>query len=236
MIILKPADNLNFNSYRHSILNKRGKVVNRGDTCMFRWDLNPDCLINFIEYKYRDTDKVNILVHACSDGEEVYSLLSTMIESLGLKNAKKYLPIRAKDIVSEHINLAKKGEYKITPMEEPAIDYYLGENFLKYFEYTSPTQIKAVSTLNKYVKFSKSDIMKDANTFNFDNTVLLARNFWHYLGSANMCKLAHILSKRMNKSSTLVIGDYDKQFGVDKILRKYGFYETRLKYVFEKRT
>lgn len=235
MITFNPSyNNTNFKSFRHEILNKSGRVINRGDTCLFRHDLDFDYLINFLEFKYCDTSKVNIIAHACSVGEEVYSLVSKIIESLGDKAAKKYLPIEAKDIEQEHIDLAKKGRYIIKSYERGAIDYYLGDKFNDYFYLLSNNNIKVAPRIKNEVNFSQSDILEDCKNINFDNTVLLARNFWHYLDDEDIDKLAMNLSYRMNKSSTLVIGDYDKQYNIDEILRRYGFFETQVKNVFEK--
>ena len=103
MITFNPAlCNVNFKHYKHEILDKSGCVINRGDTCLFRWDLDFDYLINYMEYKYRDTDKVNIIAHACSVGEEVFSLISKMIDNLGINNSEKYFPIDARDINQTH--------------------------------------------------------------------------------------------------------------------------------------
>ena len=55
-------------------------------------------------------------MHACSDGEEVYSFLGVLISRLRDK-AAKFLPVAAKDIDAEHIKLAKKGIYNITNTE-----------------------------------------------------------------------------------------------------------------------
>ena len=235
MITLNPVYNsINFKHYRHDLLNKSGKVINRGDTCFFRTDLDFNYLINYLEFKYCDTDKVNIIAHASSDGEEVYSLISTMLHSLGIKPAKKYLPIDARDIEKEHIKRAQLGHYSFKKFEEYSADSYLGENFSDYFNYLSPRRIKVNPNLKEYVKFSQLNILDDVQMIDFNNTVLLARNFWHYIGSDNIKKLAAKLSDRMNKTSVLVIGDYDKAYGIDNILRRYGFYESQVNNVFEK--
>lgn len=235
MITFNPAyNNINFRSFRHEVVNKSGHVINRGDTCLFRHDLDFNYLINFLEYKYCDVNKVNIIAHACSDGEEVFSLISKMINSLGYKNSKKYLPVEARDIEPEHIKIAQKGKYSIKSFEKGAIDFYLGSEFSNYFKILHTDIIRVAPKLKKYAKFSQSDIMEDAKTIDFNNTVLLARNFWHYLDEENIDKLAMILSHRMNKSSTLIIGDYDKQYNIDEILRRYGFFETQIYNVFEK--
>ncbi len=226
--------NINFKHFRHDIVNKSGKVINRGDTCFFRQDLDFDYFINYMEFKYCDKPKVNIIAHACSDGEEVYSLVSKMIDSLGLKPASKYLPIKAHDLEKEHIERAKKGRYNFERFEEQSADIYLGPKFSDYFNYIYSHKIKVSPNLTKHVDFSQSNILDDVKTIDFNDTVLLARNCWHYLKDKDIINLAKNLSNRMNKSSLLVIGDYDKEYNIDKILRKYDFYETQVKNVFEK--
>ena len=235
MITFNPAyNNVNFKHYRHEILNKSGRVINRGDTCLFRHDLDFDYFINFLEFKYCDVNKVNILAHACSDGEEVFSLVSKMIDSLSYKNAKKYLPIDARDLEEEHINIAKKGSYSIQSSENGAINFYLGDRLNNYFNHIKSNTVKVSPQLKNSVKFSQSNILDDVKNTDFNNTVLLARNFWHYLDDEDIDKLAMNLSHKMNKSSTLVIGDYDKQYNIDEILRRYGFFESQINNVFEK--
>ena len=234
MITFNPAyNNVNFKHFRHDILNKSGHVVNRGDTCFFRSDLDFDYLINFLEYKYRDTNKVNIIAHACSDGEEIFSFLSKLIDSLGVKNINKYIPVDARDIDSGHIKLAQKGEYNLESYEHGAIKFYLSSGFKNYFSNISPKIVKVSNQLKNCVNFSQSDILNDVKNINFNDTVLFARNFWHYLDDECIDKLAMNLSHKMNKSSTLVIGDFDKQYNIDRILRMYHFHETKVPNVFE---
>ena len=233
MITFNPAYNINFKHFKHEILDRSGHVISRGDTCLFRNDLDFDYLVNFLEYKYRDSDKVNIIAHACSDGEEIFSFISKMIDSLGYKNSKKYLPVDARDVNKSFIEIAKKGQYSLKSYETGAIDFYLGENLTQYFSFLNPNLVKVSKILKECVNFSQSDILDDVKSIDFNNTVLFARNFWHYLDDEDIDKLAMILSHRMNKTSTLIIGDFDKQYNIDRILRRYGFYETKVSNVFE---
>ncbi len=233
MITFNPAYNINFKHFRHEILDRSGHVISRGDTCLFRNDLDFDYLVNFLEYKYRDSDKVNIIAHACSDGEEIFSFISKMIDSLGYKNSKKYLPVDARDVNKSFIEIAKEGQYSLKSYETGAIDFYLGENLTQYFSFLNPNLVKVSKFLKECVNFSQSDILDDVKSIDFNNTVLFARNFWHYLDDEDIDKLAMILSHRMNKTSTLIIGDFDKQYNIDRILRRYGFYETKVSNVFE---
>ena len=227
MITFNPAyNNLNFKSYQHAILDKSGAVINRGDTCFFRWDLDFIQLINYLEKKYAGCDSVNIIAHASSVGEEIYSFAATLIKMLGKNRAMKYLPAHAYDIEQHHIDIAKRGEYRIKSFEKGSIDYYLGCYFNNYFDILNTDRVKVRPELQDLVKFSRSDILDDVKTMNFDNTVLFARNFWRYLDEEDADKLAMNLAYRMNKSSTLIIGDFDKQFNVDRILNNYGFKES----------
>ena len=157
-----------------------------------------------------------------------------MIDSLSYKNAKKYLPIDARDLEEEHINIAKKGRYSIQSSENGAINFYLGDRLNNYFNHIKSNTVKVSPQLKNSVKFSQSNILDDVKNTDFNNTVLLARNFWHYLDDEDIDKLAMNLSHKMNKSSTLVIGDYDKQYNIDEILRRYGFFESQINNVFEK--
>lgn len=227
MITFNPAyNNLNFKSYQHAVLNKYGAVVNRGDTCLFRWDLDSAGLIKYLEKKYAGVDKVNLIAHASSVGEEVYSFIAVMLNMLGSDKAMKYLPVKAFDKEQHFVDIAKRGEYTVKSFEKGAIDYYLGSCFNNYFDYLDVNRVKVRSEFQNLVKFFQSDILEDVKNINFDNTVLFARNFWHYLDEEDIYKLAMNLSHRMNKSSTLIIGDFDKQFNIDRILNNYGFKES----------
>jgi chemotaxis methyl-accepting protein methylase len=228
--------NLCFKSYFNPIKNKAGLVINRGDTCLFRHDLDFDYFVDFLERKYKNTDKVNIIAHACSDGEEAYSLVYMMIKILGKDGAAKFLPIDARDIEKKHLTCAKKGLYNVDSTEFSRIEFFAGRDFYNYFDLLNVfNKISVRENIKDLVKFSNRNIMDDIKTLRFDNTVLLARNFWHYLELDDIYRLALNLSNKMNKSSTLVIGNYDKEYGVHKVLERYGFEEVPgINNVFEK--
>ena len=241
--------NPSFGLYLHTIRDKDGNAVNRCDTAIFRNDLDFDDVVNFIDKKYADVNHPKILNYACSDGEEIYSLLSIMDSMLGEK-VQKFYPITAKDINSEALKLAQKGVFYFTYDEYQAADHYLKDNLDKYFTVcpkyseeslrTRPEQkkyfgvnYKISEKIKDRVKFEKGNIMEDVQKIDFKNTVLLARNFWAYLSEEEIDTLAKTLSNRMDNSSTLIIGDYDVEYGVDKLLKSYGFVETEVDNVFE---
>ena len=223
-----------------------GELRYRGDTALCRDDLYFPEVVDFLDNKYKNVPKVNVLMHACSDGEEVYSFLGVLISRLKQK-AAKFLPLTAKDIDSEHLILAKRGVYNISDTEFVMANDYMNGEFYDYFEpmpslgskdrrlkYTKT--VKVEHSLKSLVNFSYGDILEDAKKTNFKNTVLFARNFWPYLSADERHSLAKMLSKKMDESSTLIIGDYDReQADIDTLLRMYGFEETKAVNVFEKR-
>ena len=234
-----------FGIFFNDVNNECGDLKYRGDTVLCRDDLYFPEVVDFLNDKYKKAPKVNVIMHACSDGEEVYSFLGVLISELGL-DAAKFLPVSAKDIDSEHLKLAKKGVYNITNSEYIMANDYMNGAFSDYFQvlpYKKPkdprlkytTAIKVNDFLKTFVNFKRSDILSDVKNADLKNTVLFARNFWPYLDSYEREKLASDLSKKMDSSSTLIIGDYDKLNGhVDLLLSKYGFVQ-KVENVYEKR-
>lgn len=236
MICVNPinnTNNLNFKSYRREFKDASGYVVNRCDTCLFRFDLDFDKLIMFLENKYKDVDRVKIINQACSDGEESHSLVALIIYMLGVEKSQKYLPVFAEDLLQDNINIARRGIYTIQSFERPACEYYLEDNLNEYFIPIRKNTIKVNKKVRKNILFEQMDILDSLKIHDFKNTVLLARNFWDYLTTNQALDLVSTLAMKMDKTSTLVIGQYDKQFSVDNLLKNYGFQETEVSNVFE---
>jgi chemotaxis methyl-accepting protein methylase len=208
---------------------------------MCRDDLYFPEVVDFLDKKYQNTPKVNVVMHACSDGEEVYSFLGVLISRLKGK-AAKFLPLTAKDIDSEHLKLAKKGVYNITKTEYVRANNYMNGEFYNYFEPmpsrgSKDPRLKCTSTvkvehsLKSLVNFRQGNILEDAKNMDYKNTVLFARNFWPYLQNEDINKLINIISQKADNSFTIIIGDYDT--GIGDLLRENGFTEV-VENVFEK--
>ena len=246
MLSINPVKlyNPSFGIYFRDVNDEDGDIRYRGDTVLCRDDLYFPEVVGFLDNKYKNVPKVNVVMHACSEGEEVYSFLGVLISKLKDK-AAKFLPVAAKDIDAEHIKLAKRGVYNITNTEYIMANDYMNGEFYNYFDlmpsrvtkdprlkYT--TTVKVDDSLKSLVNFERGDIFDDVKKINFKNTIMFARNFWPYLTYDEREKLLYILSKKMDSSSTLIVGDYDKLPGnIDLLLEKYGFVE-RVPNVYEK--
>lgn len=233
-----------FGMYFNDVNDVKGELKYRGDTRLCRDDLDFPAVVNFLEKKYKDVPKVNVVMHACSDGEEVYSFLGVLISKLGEK-AAKFLPVCAKDIDSNHLKLAKRGVYNISRSEYELANSNMNGDFYTYFEpmpkrgssdprlkYT--TTVKAEHSLKSLINFAQGNILEDIKNTDLKNTVLFARNFWPYLSKDEIGRLVYLLAKNADASSTVIIGDYDKEYGIDKLLKTAGFVETEVDNVFEK--
>ena len=122
-----------FGMYFNNVNGSDGNLRYRGDTRLCRDDLNFPEVVDFLDNKYKNVPKVNVIMHACSDGEEVYSFLGVLISRLGNK-AAKFLPLSAKDIDENHLKLAKKGIYNISRSEYEMANNNMNGNFYNYFE------------------------------------------------------------------------------------------------------
>jgi len=231
-----------FSSYNAKVY-KDGKLAYRNHTEFFRQDLDWHHLTDYMSEKYKDADEVNVVNHACSAGYESWSLLLMLMKKHGEK-AEKYLPIKARDIDKNAIDFAKTGclalcgdEYldgilkcgKILNDNFKVVKKPRGPNVNVSNEYV----MKCTTGLEKNIEFKQSDIFKDKNLINKENTVLFCRNFWPYLRSKKASELAFFLAQNMKPSSMLVIGEYDKTFGIDKLLEETGFKRTSVRYVYE---
>lgn len=237
-----------FGMFMNTIKDDEGYVVYRNDTAIFRDDLDFNRMAKFLDRKYASVPQVNVVAHACSDGEEIFSVLSILKHKLGARY-KKFTPVVAKDIDENALEKAKSGICYFTYDEYENASKYLQDNIFDYFDryrqYDESVykrrgkehiyfgvNYKVCDEILNNIKFEKGDILEDAPKMNLKNTVLFARNFWPYLKKEQIEELAGVLSKA-DKSFTLVIGDYDREYGVNLLLERYGFVETEVKNIFE---
>ena len=87
MLIVTPIKfhNPSFGIFFNKVHNEEGDLRYRGDTVLCRDDLYFPEVVDYLDNKYKNVPKVNVVMHACSDGEEVYSFLGVLKSRLSLK-------------------------------------------------------------------------------------------------------------------------------------------------------
>jgi chemotaxis methyl-accepting protein methylase len=110
--------------------------------------------------------------------------------------------------------------FKVSYLEEPTNYECLEKGWENKYILSCKPDIK------KYVDFQQSDIFDDKDLISKENTILLFRNVWRYLGDDGIDKLSDFLAKNMKKSSILVIGEFDRANHIDTILTNKGFKDT----------
>ena len=223
-----------FKSY--SVMKFNDQIPFYTTTMFFRKDLDWDALVNKVNDEYKNVPKVNVIFHACSDGEEVFSFaakLKTMLKS----SSEKFFPLIAKDIDKGNIEIAKKGKYKVTKQELFRMHDHCGDSLFKYFSFDDLGNLVSTQTLKilrDKVIFKDADILEDAENIPRRNTILFCRNFWGYISPTSRVNLANLLARRLDSSSLLVIGGFDIATSVHQLLKKVGFERTEIFGVFRK--
>ena len=220
-----------------------GDLIYANSTGFFRLDLNLAhsrkymTVGNWIGFRktiadeFQNVPKVNVYDFACSDGSETYSLILSLVDELGEQEAKKFFPISAYDIDETMVETAKKG---VIPCYEDDISNLArnisDEKIKSYYDIDTeaskypPYTFLASDKLKKNVDFNLASIQEKIDQIEPSNSLVLCRNFLPYLGTKDMLEVIWQLGKKLDDSSLLVIGHYDK-FKVFNALKACGFEE-----------
>lgn len=228
-----------FKGNNRTIYSKDGALLYKTVTYFFREDLCWNDLVRLIAYKYKSSPKVNIINHACSNGQEPYSLAVKLIQTLG-EEAEKFFPIQAKDIDFENIESAKIGRmgiklndmYRINGATSGQLD-----TFFHYGRANNPQNDMVLipkPNIKDKVSFTQSNIFDDIDKIPSQDTVLLCRNFWPYLDASKRILLAQKLAEKLDKTSLIVVGGFDESCYTENLLLDNGFINCGVNHVFTK--
>lgn len=232
------------------------QLKHRNNTFFYRNDIQWNRLMSFLDEKYRNVPKVNTYCYACSDGSEPYSLIIDLFSNFG-DQAKKFLPIIAKDYDEDIIKCAKSGKIFIPSHEMDEIrkhtkgktnkflnlndcNIYFVDNGLCGNNYGNlkGNYYGVKSKLSDNVIFSTANILEDVKSIIPDNSIVMCRNFWPYMKTKdNVKKLAESLYNQLGNNSILILGSFDEEAPLDvyQELLNAGFsYADRHTRVFEK--
>lgn len=207
--------NVSFGTLEREIFSdeKRTKIEYRNNTMIFRNDINWKKMANYI---IKDNPK-QIFCYACSDGSEPYTIAIMLISKLGWDEAQKYFPIIAKDNDPYAIKKAKSGYINLRECDIKEMMKNQKNRFSEFFTFKKKTAfLKGYSTykvsdrLKSCVNFEVGDIVTDAKSINYDNSIIFFRNVWPYLSHEQKEILMKIFSENFKENTSLVVGGFDE--------------------------
>ena len=207
-------------------------------TKFLREDLDWEKFIKFIDKKYANAPKVNIINYASSDGSEPWSLGMLIMEHVD--RPERMLPIKAFDFDDKNIIESKQGICQINSGDIVRLNRLIPNWNYKYMEpfrttkYSSNKGVKLYEIFRDKVTFTQKDINTDFEKKLPPNTIVLCRNMWPYLESWQQKLLAYKLYDALDETGLLVIGDLERTYGVLTLLVNAGFKETDVDGVFSK--
>jgi chemotaxis protein methyltransferase CheR len=150
---------------------------------------------------------IDIWSAPCSTGEEPYSIAVTMLEQLGTP-AKPALRIRATDISTKALAVAKKGAYAADRLSSvpPAL-------IKKYFTQTGPGLFQIRPEISRMIEFDRGNLiepMRAARSF----PIIFCRNVMIYFDKPTQEKVVTNLSQFLEPGGYLLIGHSESLMGV----------------------
>lgn len=208
-------------------------------TYFFREDVGENWknFIKAIDKHFSGAEKVNVFNFGCSDGSEAHSFLMCLFDTLGAKKAKKFLPIQAFDIDQQIIDSAKSGKILCSREDMNRIN----RNCPTFYKYCNIYYDRSgfdgwfvpKENLKNELSFSKGDFTEKINDLPPKNNLIMCRNMWYYLGEDKIFDILYELSEKIDETSLVVIGDFDRKY-VLAILDALNFEEITMN-VFKKR-
>ena len=195
------------------------EVKNSNFSVFFRDDIEDNIFSNWntvireICEKLPKDKKINIYDFACSDGSEAYSLIISLIETLGEKEAERFLPIKAFDKDKEIIKRAKSNFIFADKNDIERIKRYTNDNLEKYFyvakEENGQCLLVVRPILSSNVVFKQAKIQDEIKNLNEPNSLIFARNMWKYLPEDERISSFKEMYDTIDSSSKLLLGAFD---------------------------
>ena len=195
---------------RGQLLTSNGQIFNRPATRMCREDVAWDEFGDYLKEKYPKPSEVDFVVHACSTGEEAY----TMAILLDKIYDKQDFTIKAFDISQDRIDynrkLQKNGIYFPSQFNVDYVCESLKTRFEDSFEADKSGDTRIKKGITDKVQFSRSNILYYIDKLDKNKpTVLMARNMWPYVSPREYVEFASKLYKNLHPDSIVVLGEFD---------------------------
>lgn len=220
-----------FNANNRWIYGLNNKPLYKTTTGMLRTDLNWEAYVRKLCNKHSLDDKVNVMIHACSNGMEAMSLLLAFLV-LKPKEVDKFCPLLAKDIDYHNIEIAKNGRVEVTKEDIARINRLTDNQTNKFFNcniFGDRLFLIPCNEIRDRIIYEQGDVFNDIEKIPNQKSVLHVRNMWQYMSLPEREALLKKMSDRFcDSSSTVVFGDYDFDYDFESMLNYYGFEEDLL--------
>jgi len=155
----------------------------------------------------RKRASIDIWSAPCSTGEEPYSIAVTMLDQLGLP-PKPALHIRATDISTRALAIAKKGAYPVDRLGSMPVPL-----IRKYFTQTGPGSFQIRSEVRRTIEFDRGNLIEPLRaTHAFP--IIFCRNLMIYFDKPMQERVVTSLSQFLEPGGYLLIGHSETLMGV----------------------
>jgi two-component system CheB/CheR fusion protein len=166
---------------------------------------------------------IRVWVPGCSTGEEVYSIVISLLEYLGNRAASTSIQVFGTDANEDAVKKARTGQYG----KEIAAD--VSSSRLRRFFTKTDDGFQIAKTVRDLCIFARHDIIRDAPFRNLD--LLSCRNLLIYLNAAAHKKLIPLFHYTLKPSGFLVLGSAETIGGYAELFsvkdRRYKIYQKR---------
>ena len=162
----------------------------------------------FNGFDFKHSTSVKVWCAASSSGEEPYSLSITLKELLG----EKYpFEIYASDISTKVLNMAKKGIYPITSVEN--MDKTLIKKYFQEGQGKAQGYVKVKNNIQKHVSFHRVNLIEPFKLpHSFD--LIFCRNVMIYFDAPTKESIVNRFDNFLNKNGYLMIGHSESLNGL----------------------
>mgnify|MGYP003674420192 CR=1 FL=1 len=161
--------------------------------------------------KNKQNTPVRVWIAGCATGEEAYSIAIMLCEALGGAKVqlKDYVQIFATDIDKNALEVARKGVYRISALndipKEPSDQYFMQQN----------DGIRVIDSLRSAILFSDHNVCQDPPFQKVD--LLCCRNLLIYFGNALQHKVMSRFHYATTESSLMFLGTAETVAGSDEL-------------------
>lgn len=193
---------------------------------------DPSLFPALAEYlKTRYPDGVPIYCYAAASGAEPYSIVMKLQEALGEAQAARYFPIEARELMPELVDFARHEgalylaaddlqDYRRGGMRSPVRRFLRRDRSIQ-----GRNRYEVLPGVREHVRFDLGDVLRDVQQPFPQPCVLLFRNGWYHIPSADAAwRFCLDLYRNLPPGSAVIVGAvYLEKHGYTRLLQDAGF-------------